>query len=203
MANTVGLIALANGMRKYFETYGISANIATCGWNQRPQILNQGAGQANRVLLIPGKQPSGSAGAGGTLTRDSRPSTTNPRALLTWRKDVTMSVWAVDTTDTHNEELQIAAAEQLLEYAIQAAHSAVDPDTNVNVGLAAIEWGSVRYTIPPGEMRFGNEILVEFVHKCPIFDQTLSLAYPQLAITTTIVKTTPVTPFITEPPNAS
>lgn len=179
--NTSGIIALANGMRNYITGLGVSNVVVTpCGWTQRPRILNQGTPGANRILLIPGKEPGSAAGAGGVLTRDSRPTVNNPRALLTWRKDITMSVWAVDVTDTHNEELQIAALENLLELAVQAAHSAVDPDTGVNVGLAAIEWGAVRYTIPPSEMAFGKELLVEFVHKCPIFDQPVGLAHPQL-----------------------
>lgn len=177
MSNTSGILALANGMRAYFALTGPPNIVVTpCGWTQRPRIINQGTPGANRILLIPGKEPGAAAGAGGILTRDSRPSTTNPRALVTWRKDVTMSVWAVDTTDLHNEELQIAAVENLLELAVRAAHSAV---TLRNVGLAAIEWGAVRYTIPPSEMAFGKEILVEFVHKCPLFDATVETAHPQ------------------------
>lgn len=183
MSNTSGILALANGMRQYFVVNNVTNVVVTpCGWTQRPRILNQGTPGANRILLIPGKEPGGVAGAGGTLTRDSRPTTANPRALLTWRKDVTMSVWAVDTTDLHNEELQIAALENLLELAVRAAHSAVDPNTLTNVGLAAIEWGAVRYTMPPGEMAFGKELLVEFVHKCPIFDATVQTAFPQLVL---------------------
>ena len=182
MANISGIIGLANGMRAYLAGIGCSAVVAPVGWTQREQHLNQGAGQANRILLYPGKEPGGKAGAGGSLTRNARPSTTNPRALVTWMRDITMSVWAVDTTDTHNEEKQISAVENLFELAIQAAHRSVDPDTNMNAGLAAIEWGNVRYTNPPANMRFGQELLIEFVLKCPIFDQTLVYVTPQTSL---------------------
>lgn len=181
--NTSATLALANGMRAYFALNGPSNVVVTpCGWDQRPRIINQGTPGANRILLIPGKEPGGAAGAGGTLTRDSRPSTANPRALVTWRKDMTMSVWAVDTTDLHNEELQIAAVETLLELAVRAAHNAVDPNTLINVGVATIEWGAVRYTVPPIAMSFGKEVLVEFVHKCPLFDAPVDKALPQLVL---------------------
>jgi hypothetical protein len=170
---------LVHGMRAYFQVNGIPANVTACGWKQRSQQLNQGPGGAMRIVLYPGREPSGSSGAAGTLTRGHRPSTDNPRALVTWEHQLTMSVWAVDKTDTYNEELQISAVETLLEYAIQAVHNAVDPTTNTPVGLAAIEWGDVRYTLPPIEMRFGQEIMVEFMHKCPLFDQAISKAFPQ------------------------
>lgn len=185
MTNTVGLIALANGMRVYLKSQGVSATVTAVGWNQRPQQINQGPGQANRIVLYPGFEPGGNSGAGGELTRDHRPSRggQETRGLLTWMKAVTMSVWACDVSDRHNEELQITAVENLLERAIQAVHNSIDPNTNTPVGVGNIEWGSVRYTNPPAEMRFGQEILVEFVQKCTIFDKDISYCSPQPSVT--------------------
>jgi len=183
--NTVGLIALVHGMRAYLARPEMVAlipkmpTVTALGWRQREQQLNQGMGQANRITLYPGLEPSGAYGQGGDLTRENRPSTVNPRALVTWRKPVTMSVWAVDTSSNYDEELQIAAAEQLLEYAVQAAHNAIDPATGTPVGVANLEWGSVRYTKPPVNMGFGAEILVEFMQKCPLFDRTVDIATPK------------------------
>lgn len=178
--NTVGLIALVRGMRAYLAQPWVActATVTALGWRQREQQLNQGMGGANRITLYPGLEPSGAYGQGGELTRENRPSTNNPHALVTWRKPVTMSVWAVDTTSTYDEEAQIAAAENLLELAVRAAHNAIDPSTNTPVGVANIEWSSVRYTKPPVNMGFGQEILVEFLQKCPLFDRTVDLATP-------------------------
>lgn len=180
--NTSATLALVNGMRAYLSTIDSTINVAAAGWRQRPQQLNQGSPGANRIVLYPGREPGGTSGDGGELTRNRMPSTDNPRALVTWIRPMTMSVWAVDNTDTYNEELQIAAVERLLELAVQAVHNAVDPATNTPVGVATVEWGALRYTNPPVEMRFGQEILVEFLHKCPLFDQTIQKAFPQASV---------------------
>lgn len=176
-----GLKALVDGVRQYFLSQDYDAEVTSLGWKQRDMILNQGPGGANRIVFYPGFEPGGRSGSGGNLDRDKRPSTTNPRALLTWHKPITMSVWAVDKTDTDNDELQFEALETLLERAVQGVQFSTHQDADGNVthnGLASIEWGSVRWTIPPNEMRFGQEVLVEFVQLCPIFAKTVDMAFP-------------------------
>jgi len=188
VANTVGLIALVNGMRAYLTAVGCTANVTVLGWKQRIQHLNQGPGQANRIALYPGLEPSGSSGAAGDLSRDHRPTVTQyvagqaVRALVTWSKHVTMSVWAVDTSDTYDEEKQLIALENLIELAVQSVHNAVDPDTGIAVGAGMITWGAVRYTKPPTEMAFGLEALIEFQQRSPLFDQVVGLATPQASV---------------------
>lgn len=193
--NLSATVAMVHGMRAYLKAIGVDANVTACGWKERPQQINQGPGGANRIVLYPGRKPGGETAAAGELTRENRPSTTNPRALITWRKLMTMSIWAADTSNLQDEELQIAAVEQLLEWAIQAAHYAVDPATQVAVGVANLEWGSLEYTIPPVNMRFGQEIMLEFTQKCPLFDQTIGIAFPKPGI---IRGTKPITAPIPE-----
>jgi hypothetical protein len=131
--------------------------IGTTGWKQREQQLNQGPGRANRILLLPGNE-RGDEGVfiQGHVRRS------NPRVLFTWERICTASIWGVDTTERSNEELQLNASFLLLvlfnqamqylrsaDYVFKSARR--DPKMSQNV-------------------QFGRELLVEFIHRQPIFD---------------------------------
>lgn len=184
MANTSSLLAIASGVRAFFKVQNPNVSVAITGWKQRAQQLNQGQPTANRVCFIPGDLQ----GRDGALVR-GRNTGGSPRALLEWDRLVTMSVWAIDTTDTANDELQVAAVENLLEQAIQACHLAVGPDGVTPVGCGAIHWGAVRWTVVNQEMASGREVLVDFTLKSLFFDLPIGVAFPQPAI-----EPTPVVP---------
>lgn len=182
--NTSSLIALANGVRAYFVANGITAIVAPVGWRERAKITNQGPGGASRVCFIPGDfDASGApkASRGGALVSPKH-THLNPRQLLGWDRACTVSVWGVDPAALSDEQAQIAATETLLELTIRAMHSAVDPDTQKNVGLADIRWGEATWTIPPLEQSFGREVLVSFVHRATFFDATIERTTPKPAV---------------------
>lgn len=179
MANTSSLLALANGVRVYMASVNPSVTVAVTGWKQRAQHLNQGAPGANRILLIPGDLQ----GRDGKLDRELRNTGRNPRVLITWERLVTMSVWACDTSQKDSDEAQIVAVENLLEQAIQAVHTGVDPDTKTPVGLANITWGSVRWTVANQEMAFGREVLVDFTQQAVFLDRPNGVAFPSPVLT--------------------
>jgi hypothetical protein len=182
--NTYGLTALAAGMGDYVAALakqGILAHPPTVafGWRAREQILNQGPGGANRILVIPGDPQSGDAG---TLVRGKLASV-NPRTLLEHDEIWTLSIWGVDNTAPVDEGKQASAAKALLELAVQAVHNAVDPDTGDPVGVANLRWGSVRWiNTTSTNLYFGRELQVRVTQKGPLFDQPYGVAYPDFAV---------------------
>lgn len=180
----VGLIALADGVRANFERNSVAANVTTVGWRQRPIILNQGPGRANRVSFYPGREPGGTSGAAGKLSRDHMPTQIGPRTIATFEMICTCSVWAVDRTDAMNEEKNLTAFFDLFEATVEALHTAVDPLTGTPVGVANILWeGEPRWTKPPTEQPFGLEILFEFVQLVPLRVRTPQRTTPQFVVT--------------------
>jgi hypothetical protein len=178
-----GLLLLAGGVRTFFTlgggtrdfgngagpvpipdivallaSYGMPAPlVGTTGWKQRQRILNQGVGQANRVLFMPGDDK----GAEGDLVQPRR-TNGNPRALWKWERIVTASIWAVDSTDTANEELQIQASSNLFQLTTQAIQ-----------WFASADYVMRRVRRDPlvsENLPFGREILVELIHREPLFD---------------------------------
>lgn len=185
-----GITALAAAIATYFQVRGFPYEVTVLGWRERWKQTNQGPGGASRIALYPGKEPGGTAGDGGVLTREGR-GTFDQRALVQAAKWITMSVWAVDPTNKNDEGAQIAACEDLWELAIRAVHNAVevtpDPKTGKPVVTAAlgfgnVTWGNFRWTKPPVELGFGQELLQEFLHKGPIFDEPIDVAFPQQVV---------------------
>jgi hypothetical protein len=182
-----GIIALSDGVRSFFTTPAIAAYFAkngvsipvvgTTGWRQREQNLNvapsaptvtQPAGQVNRrVLFIPGTE-------GGDEGSFSEPrhrtgvgphaSNTKPRVLATWDRIVTASVWAVDMSNRNDEQLQIAAADNLLEMVVQALQWFAQADFVAGSGKIR------RDPKMTANLPSGREVLYQFVHREPVFD---------------------------------
>jgi hypothetical protein len=186
-----GLIALSDGVRAQFDTLGVPAVVTPVGWKYRSFVVNQGPGGAARVSFMPGKiDPSSPAppkvADAGTFEQPTFTSNggrfnglnANPRRLIDWRRIVSLSVWAVDTTDTSNDELQFAALENLVEATYAAMHNAVDPVTGVNVGLADINITQAVYTRPPVEGAFGMELVAYFEHLGPLYDNPIGIVIP-------------------------
>ena len=196
--NRSGLIALSDGVRAFFAANNVAATVTPVGWRYRSFQVNQGPGGGSRVCFIPGKIDPSSPGApkvldAGTFAppRLSSPGpraggvTTgagNPRPLVSWKKVVSLSVWAVDTTDLGNDELQLAALENLVESTYQAIHNAVDPVSGQAVGLADIELTDAVWNLPPVERAFGRELVAYFIQSGPLFDLPIDYTTPQPAI---------------------
>lgn len=192
------LIALADGMRVYFQQNNVPAVVAPVGWRYRQFNINEGPGGGSRVCLIPGKIDPSSPGVpkvieagrfgdpqlqgpgprmGGPMSGAG-----NPRHLAAFYKIVSLSIWAVDTSDTSNDELQLAALENLLDWTYQAMHNAVDPVTGQAVGLADVELTDAVWTLPPVDRAFGRELVAYFELHTPIFDAPVGVTTAQPAI---------------------
>lgn len=177
-----GLRALFNGVQAYFDAFNVTAQVAV-GWKAYKGQLNQGAGRANRVVLVP-SDLSGNAGKiGQPVERGERriysaddEEQTHPlattRAIADWERVITLAVWAYDGTAPNDELRQVEAAEELLELAKRAVDA---------TGGAAIAWGAVRCL--PTERQFGAELLVSLTFAQPLYDVPLEHAYPGLRIT--------------------
>jgi hypothetical protein len=190
MANRSGLLGLKRGLAAFFVAQDISASVRV-GWTARSRQDNQGPGGASRVVLIPGDFDA-TTGAprvqrAGRLDRDGPQNHVNLdpqlRALAWWHESVTCSVWGVDVERPKDEEAQIEATELLLEQTIQGLHNAVDPLTNTPAGFANLEdWGEPFWTLPPGEMAYGRELVFGFVLVVPLFDLPIDKGYPVPAV---------------------
>lgn len=132
--------------------------VGTTGWKQREQQLNQGPGQANRVLFIPGTFPDGADQ--GRMLPPVRRKGPYYRVLATFRRIVTVSIWAVDNAapgNLDNEELQIVAIGRLRSLVFAALHS-------VALGDFRREGPVKRDPSTSKNMSFGIEELYQFEH---------------------------------------
>src|SRR5581483_465297 len=128
---------LVTTVQQYFTAQGITAKV-DFGRKARDKVVNQGPGGANRVVFMPG-DPGGSAGK---ISGARQNVGQNPRPILTWEKLLTVSVWAVDTSDPANELLQFAAVEALFEATVAAIRSCAHADGRI---------GDPKWTTPPIE----------------------------------------------------
>lgn len=190
MATIDGLLALALGVERYFAANAILATVGV-GLQERSFALNQGPGGASRVVLIDGDFDGSEAPRvldGGALNRATRSLNLNPRELAQWERLITVSIWGVDYSSEaalRDTRKQIAAASKLLERTIQALHCGAYADANgdqANAGLADLVWQKIRITHPPVEMGFGQEYLLTLVHREPLFDAPVGIAFPDPAI---------------------
>lgn len=135
--------------------------VGTTGWKQREQQLNQGPGRANRVLFIPGTFPDGADE--GEQVPPVRRKGVYFRVLATWRRKITASIWAVDTSDARNEEKQIQACDSLHQLVVSALRSVCRGDFD---GTGTIR----RDPKQSANLGFGIERLFEFVHLEEVLD---------------------------------
>lgn len=170
-----GFLAAVDTVRAFFTAQGVTANVEV-GWRRRPQQINQGTGGANRVVFSPSIGDSGGAIVsarfpGNRRVRDGSGNLVGDvRSLQDWTRECTVSVWAVDATDLHNEELQIAATESLFEWVVRAVHVAPG-------AFAEAKFTDVKWTIP-AERSYGVELLASLTFKHPIFDVPRDLVIP-------------------------
>lgn len=184
---TFGLLALERSIKDYFAQNTISAAV-DFGWTARFRKDNQGAGQANRVIVMPGKfDPSTGeprAVPAGRIDRNGPSDFVDIGAerirVLAWiHEDVTLAVWASDPTAAKDERLAYGTSRHLTMVTIQAIHNAVDPLTGAPVGFGNIEdYGDTTWTLPPGEVAFGREFMFGLVLRSPWLAAPFGVAFP-------------------------
>ena len=177
---TSGLVEVTRRVRTYLETHGVSAKVSL-GWKERARQSNQGAGTANRVVII----PSDAQGKGGTINQIKSPGPRplkdetgtvvgHVRGLREWERQLSVAVWAADPARPNDDEATIEATEALFEWVVRAFHSA---------NYTHIEWGSVTWTTAPNETSYGREMVVDVTLSHPIFDLPTETARPtQVAV---------------------
>lgn len=137
------------------------------GWKQREQQLNQGPGQANRVLIIPGSYPDGANQ--GRLIAPLRRKGLLHRVNATWERVFTLSTWAVDTSDTHNEEKQIQAVSSLMNTCHAALREVLHGDFP---GTGDV----FRDPKVSANMGFGDELLCQLTFNCEMRGMPVNLS---------------------------
>jgi hypothetical protein len=189
-----GLIYLRNEVERQFGENDVGAIVTPVGLRYRTEQNNQASpGRGGRVCFIPGKFDGSLAlkpREYGSISRFQQGSASafNPRELVEWEREATVSVWGRPPLDSQSdEEAAHEAAEDLLELTIRAMSNArlINPTdgTYSSFGIgAAITWGGVTLISPPGEIFAGIELLVGFTLKGPFFDATLDLAFPTLVM---------------------
>lgn len=170
--NTSGLLVLVDGVRDFFDQHNMSGTVVAVTFNrERFRQINQGAGTANRVVFLFGGLDDDEEIGELTGARHNSGTGRNPRELFTWEKRGVVSIWAVPDADhLDDERAQIAAIEDLLEKTVQAVQATAAAD---------VHWGRVRVGKNAKEQRYGTELLVDFVHKGPLFDVAYDVVTPQ------------------------
>ena len=198
--NIAGLLALTAGLAAYFDAQGIKV-VVGFGWKARTELLNQGPGGANRVIVMAGRVPAdvGTPGSidAGQITQPRFPTPLNnvprgqPRPLRQMKHLVSVSIWGVAAQGytgglgLGDEADQYAATLDLLESTIQGLQNAVwvDPTGKPHpVGLADLRFEQATWVRPPVEMAFGRELLVFLTHNGPLFDVLPGTATPAPAV---------------------
>jgi hypothetical protein len=139
----------------------IPPQIGVTSYNAREQQLNQGVGQANRIVFMPGSWPDGSNQ--GVLVAPLRRKGVYERVNATWERIVTASVWAVDSSDaasTANQEKQIQAVSSLLNTLHTALRDVLQGDFP---GIGEIFRDP---KVGSGNQAFGMELLFQFMFRC-------------------------------------
>lgn len=170
---------MVTSVQAFFDARDVGANVSL-GWKEASKQVNQGAGRANRVVFI----PSDRSGRGGALKLDQNlqpgrrrfgtaPNDVSTKALYTWERLLTVSVWAVDSTAPNDESKQIEAVEDLFEWTIRAVH---------DFAKASAQWGEVSWLASPIERQFGRELQASLVFRHPMFDTPQDRAFPGFEI---------------------
>jgi hypothetical protein len=132
--------------------------IGVTSYNAREQQLNQGVGQANRVVFMPGSWPDGSNQ--GVLVPAVRRKGIYERVNATWERIVTASVWAVDSTEPANQEKQIQAVSSLL----NTLHTALREELLGDFPGTGEIFRDPK--VGSGNQAFGMELLFQFIFRC-------------------------------------
>jgi hypothetical protein len=166
-----GLPFLADGIRGYFAAMGITAPVFL-GWPDRTEQINQGPGGANRVVIVPGDD-SGNAGelADPKYPGVGQGSNGAPlgRPLNNWIESALLSVWAVDTKNPRDSQLQYIATRALFMQTVRAIRFTARADAKL---------GRLKWTVSPVEKSFGRELVCSLTYNSPIIDVAAPVVVP-------------------------
>lgn len=162
----MSIVALVNDVSDYLAAAGVGCNVLF-GRNERAKQMNQGAGQANRVVF----QPGDDSGKFGRIATTHQPGmrSIHQRSIANFEALMIVSVWAAYKIDPNNEREQMCAAEDLLEWVMRAMQ-------DLRPGL--FEWGAVQITPPSSERIYGLELRAELAYKFPFLSRPANIVTP-------------------------
>ncbi len=169
---------LVTGVAAFFAANEITA-VVERGWKARSEQINQGPGQANRVIFMPSKV-DGAAGAivnprqVGIRVVGEDPAVPEYaiRPLSDWSRSLVVSMWAYDGDNPNDEGAQCDAVDTLQMWTQQAVQS---------VAFGNAVWGATKFTVP-AERAFGLELLVDLTFQSAIFDVPQEITRPSPAL---------------------
>jgi hypothetical protein len=191
-------LTLAQAMRTYLGANEHAVEVSV-GLRARFELVNQGPGGANRIVLIPGRYNGEELPAildGGTFENRLGLQSIDPRELVQVSHMVTLSIWGVDTSAPQDEGKQQAATNRILELAKRAVHNALDPLLGDPLGADRDSegndtWRDFSRVYHSLESGFGLELLVRFEMQGPLFDAPQERVYPQVgALSKTLTAST-------------
>ena len=147
-SDRVGVLLAQMGMSKPSIAFGFTA---------REQLLNQGPGGANRIVLVPGSWPDG-ANQGKLVAPRQRKGPFH-RVNATWECIFTISAWGVDNTDTADEEKQRQAASSIMNLAHAGLREVLGGDFP---GIGDV----FRDPKVSANLSYGAELLMQLVFYC-------------------------------------
>jgi len=151
--------------------HAITANVVF-GWRELAKQVNQGPGQANRVVFVPGTVPDGDMGKDLPARNPGRV----PRPIATVAEIVTIEVWGYDASAPENELKQYEAARFLYD----AVRAAVYRSSHGTYTIEGQNWVTEKT-----ERRFGAAIRIELAIQAMIPDAPPSWVYAPQPITAT------------------
>jgi hypothetical protein len=156
----------------FFAPFGTSV---TFGYRERAKQINQGVGGANRIVILPG-DPNGGGGKMGTAPKDvglrdiddpaqpaDAPRVGVVRAIASWERQFSISIWAADEASQRDELLQAVAVEAMFERVVQCLEGIK------GAGGPNLVWGSTTWTVPK-ETTHGSELIVGVTLALPLLD---------------------------------
>ncbi len=186
MSNRSALVALKRSVEAYFQANNVQSDVfiglkARDNW-QKP-----------RVIIIPGTFDGSSEPrpmSAGAFGAPKKKTTSNPRELASWTRDLTLSISSYNSTAKLSEEEQIEAQEDLVESTIQAVWKATDPTTGIIIGATNVTWGKAIHMHPPVQNAAGKELLLQFTLVTSFYDLPQPTVFPTPSLSTQLMSTT-------------
>jgi hypothetical protein len=187
VGNRDAIVALRDATAAYFVANDVPAVVARVGLKYRTFQVNQGPGGGSRVVFIPGEfdgslDPKPMKLSELAMPRKNVTDTGNPRELFKRTLNVTLSIWAVDTSKLSDEEAQWCATSDLAELTIQGARNGQDPESGKYPGLANLLPYAEILNRTAIENTFGFELLLQCRLGSVYLDQPSDTTTPQPAI---------------------
>lgn len=178
-----GLVAVFREVRTYLEEHGVGA-ACVFGWKERRRSTNLGTRPGTlggyRVVVVPSDPTSGAAGSVSLGVKPGQVPITNEagtvvghvRPLREWRRKFSVILWA--TGSEASEDVLVEDTETLFEWVVRAFQESAG---------GMVEWGEPTWTVTPGELTNGRELVVPGVLRTVLYDTPTETTRPTPTLT--------------------